>query len=881
MTVAILSCVTTMGWAEEPQADPRIDFNIPQQRADLALTEFAEQADLTLAVPRDVLLGKEANALIGSYTLQEGIDVLLAGTGLIPEFSNRIVLSIKTDRESVGEGKTMKSPKKATGLAAVLASIFVGGASAQELRTTDEDGEEFPEELEEISVTGTNIRGAAPVGAPVLSFDSEDLRKSGFATVEEFTRTVPQNFAGGATNLTNFGTAPGANSGNFAGGNGINIRGLGTEGTLVLLNGRRLAPSGAGFFVDVSTVPISSVARIEILTDGASAIYGSDAVSGVVNIILKDDVEGAETSFRYGTVTDGDRSEYQASQSIGANWDKGNALLSYEYREADALLATDRAFTSDVAEVSFLFPEDERHSLVGSLSQEIFPGTNFYFTGIYSDRDGFTTSRLSSAVQQDTLTDASQLSLAGGVIHDFNQEWIANIDLTFGRSDADANIVNNNVSVAQREVQSEVLSIDGKISGSLFPINGESVRVAVGGQFRNESFQRANNSVQALDTSRDVFAVFGEALIPFVRQKNSAPGLRELSLSIAGRYEDYSDIGSSFNPRFGARWIPFDDLTVRGSYGQSFRAPLLFQLDPGTTVFFPGATLASLRNRADPITGGTTPTIAILGNNPDLDPEESENVTVGIDYSPSLVPGLELSLTYFNVDYTGRIALPTSVLSRLLIDEAALGDLIIRAPDPALVNEIAVSSIFSNTLGIPIDQVGAIADNRVNNVASTKVNGLDFDASYSFQVAGGDITLATSGSYLFEFVRKQNAVAESQDIVSLVFNPADLRMRSSAQWNRDGFSAGAFLNYTSDFVNDTVDPEETVDSWVTADINIGYDFGNSSNWALRDLSATFAVTNLTDEDPPFRAGSTRGFNFDGANHSPLGRVVSISLRKRW
>jgi len=90
--------------AEEVTIEREFDFNIPQQPANMALIEFAEQSDLTLVFPDDLVRGKSAKALIGTYTRQEGIDVLLAGTGLTPKFSNKIVLSISTDTQSANDG---------------------------------------------------------------------------------------------------------------------------------------------------------------------------------------------------------------------------------------------------------------------------------------------------------------------------------------------------------------------------------------------------------------------------------------------------------------------------------------------------------------------------------------------------------------------------------------------------------------------------------------------------------------------------------------------------------------------------------------------------------------------------------------------------------
>jgi outer membrane receptor protein involved in Fe transport len=130
-------------------------------------------------------------------------------------------------------------------------------------------------------------------------------------------------------------TTPGA-------GTAINLRGLGSDATLTLVNGRRIAPSAAGAFVDVSQIPMAGVDRVEILPDGASALYGSDAIGGVVNFVMRKHYEGAETSARYGA---GDGfEEYSASQVFGKDWGSGSLTLAYEHFYRGNLSGRDRDY---------------------------------------------------------------------------------------------------------------------------------------------------------------------------------------------------------------------------------------------------------------------------------------------------------------------------------------------------------------------------------------------------------------------------------------------------------------------------------------------------------------------------------------------------------
>src|SRR6185437_6090175 len=121
--------------------------------------------------------------------------------------------------------------------------------------------------------------------------------------------------------------AGGGNATNKVDATGVNLRGLGNDATLVLINGHRVAPGNTeGNFVDLSMIPLYAVERVEVVTDGASAIYGSDAVGGVVNIILGRNLDGAETRVRYGSVTNGSTTEREVGQTVGHGWDTGSAL---------------------------------------------------------------------------------------------------------------------------------------------------------------------------------------------------------------------------------------------------------------------------------------------------------------------------------------------------------------------------------------------------------------------------------------------------------------------------------------------------------------------------------------------------------------------------
>ncbi|HIK64342.1 MAG TPA: TonB-dependent receptor, partial [Henriciella marina] len=148
-----------------------------------------------------------------------------------------------------------------------------------------------------IVVTGTRIRGARIIG-DTISLDRETIVEAGQIDLGEAIRSLPQNFSGGQN--PGIGSGAGFANSNVNSASSANLRGLGPDATLTLLNGHRLPYDSAFAGVDISSIPLAAVDRIEVVPDGASALYGSDAVAGVVNVILRRDFEGITTSAEIG-----------------------------------------------------------------------------------------------------------------------------------------------------------------------------------------------------------------------------------------------------------------------------------------------------------------------------------------------------------------------------------------------------------------------------------------------------------------------------------------------------------------------------------------------------------------------------------------------------
>ncbi len=195
--------------------------------------------------------------------------------------------------------------------------------------------------LDRIEVTGSRIKRAdLETSSPVFTIDRQSIQNSGAATVGEFLQRSPA-IAGAATN-------PQVNNGGGAGAATVDLRGLGVNRSLVLVDGKRWIGtiSNANGAVDINSIPMALIERVEILKDGASAIYGSDAIGGVVNFILRKDFEGVEASAYFGTSSRGDASTRRLDATFGMIGEKGRLMLGTSYDKEDQVSAADRSYSS-------------------------------------------------------------------------------------------------------------------------------------------------------------------------------------------------------------------------------------------------------------------------------------------------------------------------------------------------------------------------------------------------------------------------------------------------------------------------------------------------------------------------------------------------------
>lgn len=211
--------------------------------------------------------------------------------------------------------------------AVVMACLSLGSGQAY--------AQDMEESVEEVVVTGSRIaRKDLASPSPVSVVSGDEFRLQGTPNVEQVLNALPQ-------------TIPGFGSSSNNPGNGtatVNLRGLGSSRTLVLVDGRRYLQSSQGGVVDLNTIPAALIKQVEVVTGGASAVYGSDALAGVVNFVLRDDFEGVELSGQYDQTTHSDAKRYNMDMTIGGNFadGKGNATVNIGYINRSSLFQGDR-----------------------------------------------------------------------------------------------------------------------------------------------------------------------------------------------------------------------------------------------------------------------------------------------------------------------------------------------------------------------------------------------------------------------------------------------------------------------------------------------------------------------------------------------------------
>ena len=820
------------------------------------------------------------------------------------------------------------------GLAAGAVGLF-GLVSAPAFA---QDSDEEAAKMQRIEVTGSRVKRADVEGAlPVSVITREQIDASGDVSVADVMRDT--TFA----SFGNFRPQSGSSAQGLA---DINLRGLGSNRTLVLIDGRR-APKApfADSAQDLNAIPLAAVERIEILSDGASAVYGSDAIGGVVNIVLRKDFEGAE--FRYGIgktkVEGGDTEEF--SVIFGAAGERGSVIAGASAQSRDMVYTRDQigyrqgvsvygnnyrvydqnrgvfltaptaipgfacnsdgfwrtsggtcsfdfnSVAANEAEVANkgLFARGEyqinddwsAYMTANATKVETFgryaptPALFLVADGTPNDiiqGDGFATAiyhRLAAFGNRDTTSDSTVTDLNAGIqgrigdfmdidfgmrrtayrYNEFGTGYTVNPLLVAAAEAGDYDVRNPfaqplpsvTATINRRSIW-ETEEIYVNTNFDLFEMGGGTSNMAVGAEYRTEDYADLYDSLSEaglIDGSagnssggdREVYAAFLEWLFPITSN---------FEVTFAGRFDDYSDYGSDFSPKLAARWQPLENLTLRASYGEGFRAPELSILtqkdsfsadpviDPATCAVFGGtpAQCVSASVQVD--------TFYIA--NPNLSSEQSKQWSLGMAYDPT--DWLNVTLDWYNIEIDNRIRQFSAQALINRTNDPSLGPIppglgVVRAPDGSIVRITA----------------------GYGNEGDLKTNGADFNLRTNFDLGDmGSLRNHLQIGYVNEY-----SIDGGDDLAGTLGAP-DFRANLVNDWSMGDWSVG----FTSRFIDGNEDSTGSVGGYTTHDLYV--------NWkAPWKGSLTIGANNIGDKYPSLVGYDGRPWNFN--LYDAYGRTV--------
>ena len=847
---ALFLCTSATALAAAPTTI--LHFDLPPLDLSSALRAVATRTGMNLIAPSTLVEGRQAPVLHGDYSREGAFAKLLEGSGLKFRIEkNAVVIGVRDDSAAAQEGREPK-----------------------------------PVESDRILVTGTRIRGA-PVASTVLKLTQDQIRDHGQGTLADAVQSIPQNFGGGQNPAigNNVPASSGVNVGSAA---SVNLRGLGSDATLTLINGHRLSYSASRQAVDISSIPLGAVDRVEIVPDGASALYGSDAVAGVVNVLLRRDFRGIETSARLGGSSGGGDFEQRYGMTAGAKWNSGGIIATYEFGRTTAIEGKDRSFTADRPALTLL-PAIRNHSAIVSGHQSLGPQLSFELDGLFNDR--VSSSSYSLSPTGDILASGARFSyhsrsfvLAPTLKLRTRSDW--NLFLTGSYAtdhtyyDVKSFFRGSVFDFPGNCYCNQAASAEIGTDGTLFAGPAGPVKLAAGAGYRRNKLVRFNGAGASTNISKaqDSYYAYGELNLPLVSPDQGIGLIDSLSLSGAARFERYPGIGHVITPKLGLIYAPSPDLAFKGSWGKSFRAPTLYQQYQAINVVLA---------RPGTFGGSGFPPFAtallLQGGNPDLKPERATSWSASVDLHPRAIEGTRIELSYFATRYKDRVVTPITFLSQALSDPSYANRLTFN-PDPALLTSvIAGATSFGNAAGVPYNpsQVAVFIDDRNVNAGFQKIEGADLLLSYRAGLGSlGEMRASLDATYL----RSRQQLTALQPVVPLagiLFNPPHFRSRGDFSWVRGPFTLNAGLTYSGG-VEDRRRPTVVhVRGMTTLDLTARFR-SKAEKGPLRGLDTSVTVQNLLNSKPAAIA-TTLLYDapYDSTNYSPVGRFIAFSIIKRW
>ena len=876
---AIVAMLCSLSWSAYAIADNTAGhpINIPPQNLAGALQELSRQSGVDLVYRPEQVKGFRTRRLVGMFSAEQAVTKLIQGTSLTvsTDATGALLIAAPIPPAAPARGGTEAVRQSPPSASATRNSLHLGQAtsgsdqSAVPVDNSKARDKRTTPQLQEVVVTGTHISGVMPASR-VIALDKRYIQTSGVTNIGDLLRSVPQNYGGGSNPALVTNNAPNQIQ-NPSGGSAPNLLGLGPASTLTLLDGHRL-PEANGGAVDITPIPLEAIDRVEIVPDGNSAIYGSDAVAGVVNIILKKDFDGAQTTALLGGTSDGGGFENTVGQLLGRTWGNGGAMFDYHYEHQDAVMSGQRDYTESARRPATILPSINQNSVFASAHQDLGNSASIFGEGYYATRHLIVYITSPTGSYTGTIHDeASEYYATAGVNFELPLSWGGSVFASSSRDSTDQRSTIKFLT-PPREMSNGTpyrgtsQTFEASADGRLLSLPWGDVLAALGAGSRRERFA-AFGTTQA---SRTVEYAYGEFHVPLIKASDR-PGLNKLNLSLSGRYERYSDFGISVVPKVGLLWGVTPEINLHVTWGKSFQAPLLDDTGSPEDVV--------LNTLPDPLSPTRTSDslIRLLGN-PDLRPQTARNLSAGADYRPRWLENLHLFADYFAIRYTNVI---TNLASYgLALENPADAPLVTRNPSASLQQQIlSGAAMFINFTGTPYDPalVASTIDGRPLNSTFEKAEGANLGANYSASLGRNNLNASVNGTYL-DLSERFTSVSPPQRLSGVVFEPPRFRGRATATWSVASWSFTGTANYTGAEKNIYLPGSPKVDSWTTMDLQIAL---NDETQTWGPFQIAFSVQNVFDANPPFvrYPSGYPGQDYDPTNASPLGRFMSLRVSK--
>ncbi len=831
------------------------------------------------------------------------------------------------------------------------------------------------DELAEVVVTGTSIRGVAPVGSSVIVVDEEAVKLAAPRTTADLLATIPQTQSFNQVVSGSTGTAGGVAR--------VALRpSLGINATLVLVDGHRIAKTGIlSGTTDLSAIPTAAIARVEIVGDGASAVYGSDAVSGVMNFVTRRNFQGSESYGRYGGSNS--YSNYELGHMFGKSWSTGSMLLAASFIKNSGVKNTDRPFWSDVgssiglntacpvasvgasnprcdvAQIGgYLLPESVRPSVFGSVQQEINDRMSFWAdfslsrntlkggvvqpalsTATFAAGNPYNTSGVNQSIfyrpvtefgatqYQDFTTTLRQVN--GGLDMKLAHDWAAKFSVTAGdtnnhnfaaglnnlaytramaatttatafdpfqhrTSAAVIAQVADNATVSDRKIKLGQLT--AKFDGPLFSLPAGVVRGAVGAEYLYDaavaeqtvgtpttilSVGTGYQSRQTVDASRHVESLFGELFVPVLAD---VPAVKSLALSLAGRYDRYSDWGSTTNPKLGVDWTIVEGLKLFASTSKSFQAPdlgdeLIGAIDNLITAFPTGS------GNNQPTGPGyalynNTPGLVTSGGGDGIQPQTSKNYSYGFEVKPAALKGFRATASFYHIAFdnfifvagrnTGLWTDPAFTAKYGIVAPIVNGAIVPFTPNSPEVRRF--TDRYPVVGGVLPTSISWIVIANRTNVGSKVQEGYDFDLSQQLALGRHSLTGRVAGT----IITRDDSGLSPTTLSSVLATDNTRKIVVSLDDRVGGLAVGLSFNHLSSNYSSAAQVVR-IAPFDLVNVRASYDFGDTG--MARGLDLQFNIENALDKEPPLQFDAQAGGH--ARNLQYLGRVVTAGIRKRW